>query len=56
MSEKYTDNKIETKATDSSSGSYAPPVEKVQQKKLLNRNYTMPKVTGLNGFLAKMLK
>ena len=32
MSEKYTDNKIETKAADSSSGSYAPPVEKVPAK------------------------
>ena len=32
MSEEYTNNKIETKATDSSSGSYAPPIEKVPAK------------------------
>ena len=32
MSEEYTNNKIETKAADSSSGSYAPPVEKVPAK------------------------
>ena len=32
MSEEYTDNKIETKAADSSSGSYAPPVEKIPAK------------------------
>ena len=32
MSEEYTDNKIETKAADSSSGSYAPPVEKIPVK------------------------
>ena len=32
MSDEYTDNKIETKASDSSSGSYAPPVEKIPAK------------------------
>ena len=32
MSEEYTDNKIETKAADTSSGSHAPPVEKIPVK------------------------
>ena len=32
MSEEYKGNKIETKAADSSSGSYAPPAEKVSAK------------------------
>ena len=29
MTDEYTDNKIETKSADSSSGSYSPPVEKI---------------------------
>ena len=29
MSDEYTDNKIETKAADSSSGSYVPPAESI---------------------------
>ena len=29
MTDEYTDNKIETKAADSSSGSYSPPAEKI---------------------------
>ena len=33
MSEEYTDNKIETKAADSSSGSYAPPARKSSCKR-----------------------
>ena len=32
MSDEYTNDKIETKASDSSSGSYAPPVEKIPAK------------------------
>ena len=32
MKDEYTDNKIETKAADSSSGSYAPPAETVPAK------------------------
>ena len=32
MSDEYTDNKIETKAADSSSGSYTPTAETIQAK------------------------
>ena len=32
MADEYTDNKIETKAADSSSGSYAPPAETIPAK------------------------
>ena len=32
MSDEYTDNKIETKAADSSSGSYVPPAETIPAK------------------------
>ena len=32
MSDEYTDNKIETKAADSSSGSYVPPAEAIPAK------------------------
>ena len=32
MSDEYTDNKIETKSADSSSGSYVPPAEHIPAK------------------------
>jgi len=32
MKDEYIDNKIETKAADSSSGSYAPPAEAIPAK------------------------
>ena len=34
MSDEYINNKIETKAADSSSGSYAPPVESGKSREL----------------------
>ena len=56
MSEEYTNNKIETKATDSSSGSYAPPIEKVPAKEAPEQEYIMLKVFGLNGSFLKTRK
>ena len=56
MSDEYNNIKIETKAADSSSGSYAPPQTVYLLMKFQNKNYIMQKVFGLVGYLVKMPK
>ena len=40
MTDEYTDNKIETKAADSSSGSYSPPVEKIPAQEAPDQKFS----------------
>ena len=56
MSEEYTNNKIETKAADSSSGSYAPPIEKVPAKEAPEQELYHAKSFWTNGSFLKTRK
>ena len=56
MTDEYTDNKIETKAADSSSGSFAPPAEKIPAQEAPDQELYHAKSFGLNGFFAKTLR
>ena len=57
MKDEYNNSKIETKAADSSSGSYVPPAESIfLLMKFQNKNYIMQKVFGLAGYFLKMPK
>ena len=42
MKDEYTDNKIETKAADSSSGSYAPSAEKIPAQEAPDQEWRFP--------------
>ena len=56
MTDEYTDNKIETKAADSSSGSYAPPAATIPAQEAPDQELYHAKSFGLNGFSARMQK
>ena len=49
MSDEYTDNKIETKAADSSSGNYTPPADYIPAQESPDQELYHAKSFGRNG-------
>ena len=56
MSDEFTDNKIETKSADSSSGSYSPPAETIPAQEAPDQELYHAKSFGQNGYFVKTQK